>query len=95
MGCRVWGTLNSRNLVVTALKWLDRDWGPYRRTFLDCGLACAAVLGKARGAGSHEDSGDFASPEEVGRPLGQGSPCRGGKVKIAGGLPAKEVLAHL
>ncbi|PKI66968.1 hypothetical protein CRG98_012633 [Punica granatum] len=40
--------------------------------------------------------GEFALPEEVGRPLGHGSPCRGGKVKIAGGLPAKErkVNAH-
>ncbi|OWM72936.1 hypothetical protein CDL15_Pgr016496 [Punica granatum] len=48
-------------------------------------MACAAVLGKARGARSHEDR----RFEQVGRPLVHSSPCHGGRVKAAGGLPAK------
>ncbi|OWM77768.1 hypothetical protein CDL15_Pgr012470 [Punica granatum] len=55
MGCRAGGTLNSESLVITTLEWADRDWGSHKCTFPDYGLACAAVLGKARGAGSHED----------------------------------------
>ncbi|OWM66817.1 hypothetical protein CDL15_Pgr027005 [Punica granatum] len=54
MGCRAGGTLNSESLVITTLEWANRDWGPHRCTFPDYGLAFAAVLGKARGAGSHE-----------------------------------------
>ncbi|PKH62469.1 hypothetical protein CRG98_050268 [Punica granatum] len=56
MGCCAWGTLNFGSSVIATLERLDCDWGPHRRTFLDCGLTCAAVLGKARGAESHEDS---------------------------------------
>ncbi|PKI70721.1 hypothetical protein CRG98_008954 [Punica granatum] len=47
--------------------------------------ACASILGRARGVGSPEDK----RVEQVGRPLVHGSPCHGGKVKAAGGLPAK------
>ncbi|OWM78148.1 hypothetical protein CDL15_Pgr014967 [Punica granatum] len=32
---------------------------------------------------------------KVDRPLGHDSPCRGGRVKAAVGLPAKEVFTHL
>ncbi|PKI71113.1 hypothetical protein CRG98_008481 [Punica granatum] len=55
MGCRAWGTLNSGSPIITTLEWLDRDWGLHSCTFPDCKLACAALLGKARGAGSQED----------------------------------------
>ncbi|PKI69027.1 hypothetical protein CRG98_010496 [Punica granatum] len=55
MGCRAWGTLNFESPVIATLEGLDCDWRPHSCTFLGCGLACAAVLGKARGAGSHED----------------------------------------
>ncbi|PKI60095.1 hypothetical protein CRG98_019503 [Punica granatum] len=34
-------------------------------------------------------------PRKVDRPSGQGSPCRGGRVKLAVGLPAKDVFNHL
>ena len=54
-GCRAWGTLNSGSLIITTLGWSDCDREPYRRTFPNCWLACTAVLGKAREAGSHED----------------------------------------
>ncbi|PKI76624.1 hypothetical protein CRG98_002933 [Punica granatum] len=52
MGCYAWGTLNSGSPVIATLERLDYDWGPHSCTFLDCGLACTAVLGKARGARS-------------------------------------------
>ncbi|OWM75127.1 hypothetical protein CDL15_Pgr017253 [Punica granatum] len=37
----------------------------------------------------------LALPENVGRPSGHGSPCRGGRVMNADGLPAKEVSIRL
>ncbi|OWM91118.1 hypothetical protein CDL15_Pgr010148 [Punica granatum] len=55
MGCRAWGTLNSGSVIITTLERSDRDWGPHSCTFSDSGLAYAAVLGKAQGAGSQED----------------------------------------
>ncbi|PKI50770.1 hypothetical protein CRG98_028912 [Punica granatum] len=55
MGCRACGTLNSGSSVIATLERLDCDWGPHSCTFPDCRLACAAVLGKARGAESQED----------------------------------------
>ncbi|OWM77359.1 hypothetical protein CDL15_Pgr016756 [Punica granatum] len=55
MGCRACGTLNFGSLVIATLERLDCDWEPHSCTFPDCGLVCAAVLGKARGAESHWD----------------------------------------
>ncbi|PKI70071.1 hypothetical protein CRG98_009534 [Punica granatum] len=55
MGCRALGTLNSENPVIVTLERLDCDWGPHSCTFPDCGLACAVVLVKTRGAGSYGD----------------------------------------
>ncbi|PKI48579.1 hypothetical protein CRG98_030998 [Punica granatum] len=37
----------------------------------------------------------LALPRKVDRPSGNGSPCRGGTVKVAVGLSAKDVLTHL
>ncbi|PKI74456.1 hypothetical protein CRG98_005138 [Punica granatum] len=37
----------------------------------------------------------LALPRKVDQPSGHGSPCRRGRVKVAVGLPAKEVLTHL
>ncbi|PKI58582.1 hypothetical protein CRG98_021045 [Punica granatum] len=54
-GCRAWGTLNFGSPIIATLERLDCDWGPHSCTFPGCGLACATVLGKARGAGSQED----------------------------------------
>ncbi|PKI65876.1 hypothetical protein CRG98_013731 [Punica granatum] len=54
-GCRTWGTLNSESLIITTLGWLDCVCEPYKCTFPNCGLACAAVLRRARGAEFHED----------------------------------------
>ncbi|PKI44547.1 hypothetical protein CRG98_035085 [Punica granatum] len=55
MGCRAWGTLNFGSPVIATLEQLDWDWGPHSCTFPDCGLVCAAILRKARGAESHWD----------------------------------------
>ncbi|PKI69458.1 hypothetical protein CRG98_010161 [Punica granatum] len=55
MGCRAWGILNFGSPVIATLERLDCDWEPHSCTFPDCGLVCAAVLGKARGAESHWD----------------------------------------
>ncbi|PKI52594.1 hypothetical protein CRG98_027022 [Punica granatum] len=55
MGCHAWGTLNFGSPVIATLEWLDCDWEPHSCTFPDCGLVCAAVVGKARGAESHWD----------------------------------------
>ncbi|PKI61785.1 hypothetical protein CRG98_017835 [Punica granatum] len=171
--CRAWWTLNSGSVIITTLEWSDRDWGPHSCTFPDCGLACAVVLKKARGAGSQKDramlrsselspvivrgvragpqclefkelsrrrasaskvciwvrwrharttrkdalscarlreemcarsrddpwlrgvSEKLALPRKVDRPSSHGSPCHGGRVKVAVGLPAKEVPTHL
>ncbi|PKI49201.1 hypothetical protein CRG98_030407 [Punica granatum] len=70
-------------------------------TFVSGNLACAAVLGKARGAGSHEDSRRRRQRTSeihsliggmtvlVDRPSGHSSSGRRGRVKAASGLPAK------
>ncbi|PKI34365.1 hypothetical protein CRG98_045245 [Punica granatum] len=55
MGCRAWGTLNFGSPVIATLERLDCDWETHSCTFPDCGLVCATVLGKARGAESHWD----------------------------------------
>ncbi|PKI36946.1 hypothetical protein CRG98_042647 [Punica granatum] len=42
-----------------------------------------------------EVSEKLALPRKVDRPSSQGSPCHGGRVKVAVGLPAKDVFNHL
>ncbi|PKI73211.1 hypothetical protein CRG98_006409 [Punica granatum] len=48
-------TFVSGNPVIITMEWLDSDWGSHKHVFPNCEYACAAVQGKARGAGSHED----------------------------------------
>ncbi|PKI37496.1 hypothetical protein CRG98_042110 [Punica granatum] len=75
----------SENLVIATLEWFDRDCEPHKHVFPGYEYVCAAVLGKARGVGSHEDR----RVESVGRPLVHDSSCHGGRVKAAGALLAK------
>ncbi|OWM73918.1 hypothetical protein CDL15_Pgr008068 [Punica granatum] len=71
-----------------------------RKDALDC-AGGRAQLREETCARSRDDawlrgvSDKLALPRKVDRPSGHGSPCRGGRVKVAIGLPVKEVLTHL
>ncbi|OWM84436.1 hypothetical protein CDL15_Pgr026444 [Punica granatum] len=71
-----------------------------RKDALGCAGGCAQ-LREETCARSGDDawlrgvSEKLALPSKVDRPSGHGSPCRGGRVKVAVGLPAKEVFTHL